>query len=144
MTYNNPIDIIIIYNIDIFNVNSYIKFCENLSIYSQDIERKRNFGANQGPKLWYKCVEKTCTNPNLDLVNMNAYIRFGENLSICSQDIERKQNFGVNHGPLLWYKYAKITCNNPSLDLVIMNADINLVKICQFVLKVLSGNEFLA
>ena len=30
------------------NVNAYIKFGEILSICSQDIEAKRNFGVNQG------------------------------------------------------------------------------------------------
>ena len=31
------------------NMDAYIKFGEILSIGSQDIERKQNFGANQGP-----------------------------------------------------------------------------------------------
>ena len=39
MTANNP-------NVDLVNINSYIKFGQNLSICSQDIERKRNFGVN--------------------------------------------------------------------------------------------------
>ena len=34
---------------DLVNMNAYIKFGEILSICSQDIERKRNFGVNQGP-----------------------------------------------------------------------------------------------
>ena len=42
MMCNNP-------NVDPVNMNAYIKFGEILSIYSQDIERKRNFGVNQGP-----------------------------------------------------------------------------------------------
>ena len=33
---------------------SYIKFGEILPIESQDIEKKRNFGLNKGPLLWYK------------------------------------------------------------------------------------------
>ena len=33
-------------------MNAYIKFGENMSVSSQDIERKQNFGANQGPLLW--------------------------------------------------------------------------------------------
>ena len=41
-------------NVDLVNVNANIKFGEILSISSQDIERKPNFGINQGPKLWYK------------------------------------------------------------------------------------------
>ena len=39
---NNP-------KLDPVNINAHIKFGENLSICSQDIERKRNFGLNQGP-----------------------------------------------------------------------------------------------
>ena len=42
MMCNNP-------NIDIVNINAYIKFGEILSICSQDIDRKRIFGVNQGP-----------------------------------------------------------------------------------------------
>ena len=45
MTANNP-------NIDLVSINSInsnIKFGQNLSICSQDIERKLNFGENQGP-----------------------------------------------------------------------------------------------
>ena len=37
------------HNIDLVNMNANIKFGEILSISSQDIERKRNFGINQGP-----------------------------------------------------------------------------------------------
>ena len=29
----------------------------NMSVSSQDIERKQNFGLNQGPYLWYKCAK---------------------------------------------------------------------------------------
>ena len=39
---NNP-------NVDLLNMNANIKFGEILSICSQDIERKRNYGVNQGP-----------------------------------------------------------------------------------------------
>ena len=42
MACNNP-------KLDLVNMNAYIKFGENLSICSQDIERKQNFGVNQGP-----------------------------------------------------------------------------------------------
>ena len=42
MTANNP-------TIDLVSINSYIKFGQNLSICAQDIERKQNFGVNQGP-----------------------------------------------------------------------------------------------
>ena len=39
MMCNNP-------NVDVVNMNAYIKFGEILSICSQDIEWKRNFGVN--------------------------------------------------------------------------------------------------
>ena len=42
MTCNNP-------KLDPVNMNAYIKFGENMSSSSQDIERKQNFGVNQGP-----------------------------------------------------------------------------------------------
>ena len=100
MTANNPY-------VDLVSINSHLKFGQNLSICSQDIEQKRNFGVNQGPKLWYNWKKMMCNNPDVDIVNMVAYFNFGEILSICFQDIEQKQKFGVNQGPLLWYKCAK-------------------------------------
>ena len=42
MMCNNP-------NVDLFNMNAYIKFGEIVSICSQDIEGKRNSDVNQGP-----------------------------------------------------------------------------------------------
>ena len=42
MTGNNP-------NLDLVNMNRYIKFCEMLSICFQDVESKRNSEVNQGP-----------------------------------------------------------------------------------------------
>ena len=42
MTCNNP-------KLDLANMNAYIIFGEILSIGSQDIEQKQNFGINQGP-----------------------------------------------------------------------------------------------
>ena len=48
---NNPM-------LDLVNINAYIKFGENLSICSQDIGWKQNFGVNQGHKLRYKCAKK--------------------------------------------------------------------------------------
>ena len=38
-------------------MNAYIKLGEILSFRSQVIERKPNFGVNQGPLLWYKCAK---------------------------------------------------------------------------------------
>ena len=42
MMCNNP-------KLDLANIKAYIKFGENLSVGSQDIDRKRNFGVNHGP-----------------------------------------------------------------------------------------------
>ena len=42
MTCYNP-------KLDPVNMNAYIKFSENMSISSEDIEQKQNFGINQGP-----------------------------------------------------------------------------------------------
>ena len=42
MMCNNP-------KLDLANMNAYIKFGDILSICSQDIKRKQNFGVNQGP-----------------------------------------------------------------------------------------------
>ena len=89
---NNP-------KLDIVNMNAYIKFGEILSICSQDIERERNYGENQGPKLPYTSAIMTCSNPKLHLVNINAYKKIGEIMSICSQDIEQKRNVGLNEVP---------------------------------------------
>ena len=36
-------------NVDLVNMNAYINFGEILVICSQDIERKQNFGIDQGP-----------------------------------------------------------------------------------------------
>ena len=41
-TGNNP-------KVDLDNIDAYIKFGEILSICSQDIEQKQNFGINKGP-----------------------------------------------------------------------------------------------
>ena len=77
----------------------HIKFHEILSICSQDMERKRNFGIIKDHNSGTNVPKMPCDNPKLDLVKMNAYIKFGEILSISSQDIERKQNFGIIQGP---------------------------------------------
>ena len=70
--------------LEIVNMNAYIKFGENLSICSLDIERKRFFRLNQGNNSGTNMQKMACINPKIDLVNMNAYIIFGENQSISS------------------------------------------------------------
>ena len=42
MKCNNP-------KLDLVNMNVYIKFGQNMSSSSQDIEQKQNFGVNEGP-----------------------------------------------------------------------------------------------
>ena len=42
MTHNKP-------KLDLVNMNGYIKFGEKMSVSSQDIERKQNFGLSQVP-----------------------------------------------------------------------------------------------
>ena len=42
MTCNDP-------KLDLVNMNAYIKFGENMSSSSQDIEWRQNFDVNQGP-----------------------------------------------------------------------------------------------
>ena len=78
MTGNNP-------DLDLVNMNAYIKFGEILSIYSQDIERKQNSEINQSHNSVTYLRKMTGNNPNLDIVNMNAYIKFGKTLSIYSR-----------------------------------------------------------
>ena len=93
MICNNP-------NLDLINMNAYIKFREILPIGSQEIKRKQNFSINQGPLCSGTNLQKmTCNNPKLDLARMNAYIKFGEILPIDSLDFEPKRNFGINKGP---------------------------------------------
>ena len=72
-------------------MDAYIKFGEFLSISSQNIERKQNFGYIKGHNSGTNLRKMTCNNVKLDLVNMNAFIKFGENMSVSSQDIERNK-----------------------------------------------------
>ena len=55
-----------------------------MSVSSQDIEQKRNFGIIKGHNSGANVQKMACNNPNLDLAMMNAYIKFGEILSIGS------------------------------------------------------------
>ena len=80
MMCNNP-------NVDLVNMNAYIKFGEILSICSQDIEQKQNLGINQGHNSGTNVRKMMCNNPKLDFAKMNAYIKFDEILPIGSQEI---------------------------------------------------------
>ena len=61
---NNP-------NLDIVNINAYLKFGEILSICSQDIEQKQNSDISQGPVKGHNSVtnlqKMTDNNPNPEL-----------------------------------------------------------------------------
>ena len=98
MTCNNP-------KLDLANINAYINLDKILSICSQHIERKRNFGENQGPKKGHNygtIVRKmTCNNHKLDLANINAYIY---NLVKFSQLI-----LNILSGTKCWRKSSAIT-----------------------------------
>ena len=74
MTCNNP-------KVDLVKMNANIKFGENQSICSQDIEQKRKFGV-KGHNSSTNVRKMMCNNPNVYLININAYIKFGEILSI--------------------------------------------------------------
>ena len=73
-------------NLDIVNINVYIKFDEILSICSQDIARKRKSDINQGHNSVTNMRKMTGSNLNIDLININAHSKFGQILSISSQD----------------------------------------------------------
>ena len=64
LTGNNP-------DLDPVNINVYAKLGQIPSICSKDIEWKRNFDNNLGPK-WCGVFVKI-DDSNLDLVNVNAY-----------------------------------------------------------------------
>ena len=64
MTANNP-------KVELVSLNSYIKFGENLSICSKDIEQKQNFGVNQGHNSGTNEQNMMCN--NVAPVNMIAY-----------------------------------------------------------------------
>ena len=79
MMCNNP-------KLDLVNMNAYIKFGENMSSSSQDIERKQR--KSRAITLVQICEKMTCNDPKLDLSKTNTYIKFGEILPIGSQDID--------------------------------------------------------
>ena len=91
MTGNNP-------KLDHINVDVHTKFCQILSIRSQNIKRKQNSDV-KGHNSINILRKMTGNNPKLDLVNVDVHTKFGQILSICSQDIERKRNSDVNQGP---------------------------------------------
>ena len=82
----------------------YIKFCEILSLYSQDIERQWHSTSIKDQNSITNLQNKMRNNPNLNIADINVYIQFGEILSMCSQDIEWKRNSernsDISQGPL--------------------------------------------
>ena len=72
MTANNT-------NVDlVLSINSYIKFGQNLSICSQDIELKQKNWRKSRAITGTNVGKMMCNNPNIDLVNINANEKFGE------------------------------------------------------------------
>ena len=70
MKCNNP-------KLDLVNLNAFIKFGENMSCSTQDIERKQNFGVNKGHISGTNVPKMMCNNLKVDHVNINAHIKFG-------------------------------------------------------------------
>ena len=74
MTGNNP-------KLDLVNVDVLTKFGQILSICSQDIERKRNFGNNEGPSKGNNSSANLgkliCIYTLVDIVNIDAYAKYG-------------------------------------------------------------------
>ena len=65
--------------LDLVNVDVHTKFGQILSICSQDIERKRNFGNNEGPKGNNSSAnlgKLTCIYTLVDIVNIDAYAKY--------------------------------------------------------------------
>ena len=69
MTGNNP-------NLDLVNINAYIKFGEILSICSQNFEQERNSDINQKAITQLQICNNDRYNSNRDLVNINAHTKF--------------------------------------------------------------------
>ena len=64
------------FNLDLVNMNAYIKFGEFLSICSQDIERKQNFGYIKGHNSGTNVRKIMYNNPKVDHVNINTHTKF--------------------------------------------------------------------
>ena len=78
-------------NLDLININAYMKFGQIIFISSQDIERKRIYDINQRAITLLQISEKMmCNNHNQHLVNINTHTKFCRIISIFSQYFERK------------------------------------------------------
>ena len=101
-------------------------------------------------------------NPNLDSVKVEVHTKFGQVLSMRSQDIEQKKKSDFIQRPYLHQNFAKHDgsqskarstpskfCQNkwrvtiPSQILSVLMCIQNLVRFCEFILKILSGNKIL-
>ena len=103
---NNP-------NLDLVNMNAYMKFGEILlvkfcqfvlKILSGNEILNKIMTSVKGHNSITNAWNMMCNNPNLDLVNINAHTKFGEILSIWSEDNERKrkpdgQTYGMRVNP---------------------------------------------
>ena len=111
-------------NLDLVNINAYVKYGRIPLICSQDIERKRNSDINSVITLW----KLTCNNPNLDVVKINAYAKFGQkpssHLKILSGNTILTSSKGHNAVSIWW----KLTRNNPNLELVNINTYVKLIE----------------
>ena len=81
---NNP-------NLDLININVYMKFGQIILISSQDIERKRIYDIISKSHYSVTSMRKMmCNNHNQYLVNINEHTKFGRIISIFSQYFDRK------------------------------------------------------
>ena len=121
-------------NADLVNMNVYnnlVKFCPfTLKIWNYNEIPTSIKGRNSVSNL----QKETINNPNLDSMNVNVYKNFGSFLSFYSQDIGRKQISNIKNEAL-----QPQNRSHPSMIKCVQN----LVKFCQSILKILSGNEIL-
>ena len=81
-------------NLDLVNINAYIKCGKTLSHSSQDIEQKRKSDINQGPLLCKNLRKMTGNHTSLDLFKINAHVKFGRNPLISSR-ADAYTKFGI-------------------------------------------------
>ena len=112
-------------NLDLININAYMKFGQIIFISSQDIERKRICDISQRAITLLQICEKVmCNNHNQHLVNINTYTKFCRILSIFLNILSGNENLTSIKGHNSVTNMRKTTGNNPNLDLVNIIAQI--------------------
>ena len=114
-------------------IKRLVRFCELVLKILSGNEILTSIKNRNSVKIWQKITDN---NLKVDLVNVDAHKMIGKILSI----IERKQNSDIIQRPLLHQIWQKMTGNKILSMLMCIQ---NLVRVCLFVLKILSGNEIL-